>query len=52
MTTTFAARFKNMLNKLNSKIMIVEEAAEVFESHIITSMNPNLEQLVLIGDHL
>lgn len=52
MTTTYAARFKDKLNRLNAKIMIVEEAAEVFEAHIITSMNPNLEQLVLIGDHM
>ena len=31
--------------------MIVEEAAEILESHMYTSLNPNIEQLVLIGDH-
>ena len=52
MTTTGAAKFKSMLNRLRAKIMIVEEAAEVFESHIVTSLNPHLEHLILIGDHL
>lgn len=31
--------------------MIVEEAAEVLEAHIITSLTPSVEHLVLIGDH-
>ena len=31
--------------------MVVEEAAEILESHILTSLNPYIEQLVLIGDH-
>lgn len=43
MTTTHAAKIKSTLNRLDSKIMIVEEAAEVFEAHIITSLNPNIE---------
>ena len=32
--------------------MIVEEAAELFEAHIITSLNPKCEHLILIGDHV
>lgn len=31
--------------------MIVEEAAEVLEAHILTSLTPTVEHLVLIGDH-
>lgn len=31
--------------------MIVEEAAEVLESHIITSITEYCEHLILIGDH-
>lgn len=50
MTTTGAAKYKSILTRLDSKIMIVEEAAEVLEAHIFTSLNPNVEQLVLIGD--
>ena len=31
--------------------MIVEEAAEVLESHIVTSLTRECEHLILIGDH-
>lgn len=51
MTTTGAAKYKSILTRLKSSIMVVEEAAEILESHIITSMNPGIQQLVLIGDH-
>lgn len=31
--------------------MIVEEAGEVFEAHILASLAPTTEHLILIGDH-
>jgi len=31
--------------------MIVEEAAEVLEAHIVTSMPETTQHLILIGDH-
>ena len=31
--------------------MVVEEAAEVLEAHIVTSMPETTEHLILIGDH-
>lgn len=34
------------------QVVIVEEAAEVLEAHILTSLSPSVEHLVLIGDHL
>lgn len=34
------------------KIVIVEEAAEIFEAHIITSLSPKCQHLILIGDHV
>ena len=39
MTTTGAAKYKSMLNRVTSKIMVVEEAAEILESHLFTSIN-------------
>ena len=30
---------------------MVEEAAEVLESHIVTSLSPGCQHLILIGDH-
>ncbi|CAF1117204.1 unnamed protein product, partial [Didymodactylos carnosus] len=33
------------------KIVIVEEAAEIFEAHVISSLTEKCEHLILIGDH-
>ena len=51
MTTTGAAKHHYILKNIHPKIVIVEEAAEVFESHIVTSLSPSIQQLILIGDH-
>lgn len=37
---------------LESKIVIVEEAAAIFEAHIITALSTGCEHLILIGDHV
>ncbi|CAF2793462.1 unnamed protein product [Rotaria sp. Silwood2] len=52
MTTTCAAKYHNILEKLQSKIVIVEEAAAIFEAHIITALSTKCEHLILIGDHV
>ena len=51
MTTTGAARYWHVLQQIQPKIIIVEEAAEVLESHIVTTLSPGCEHLILIGDH-
>ncbi|KAL3859446.1 hypothetical protein ACJMK2_009666 [Sinanodonta woodiana] len=51
MTTTGAAKYRHLIQSVKPKIVIVEEAAEVLESHIITTLNPECEHLILIGDH-
>ena len=51
MTTTGAAKYQHLLHSARSRILIVEEAAEVLESHIIASLSPTIQQLVMIGDH-
>lgn len=50
-TTTGAAKYRDMIFHLKSKIVIVEEAAEVLEAHIVTAMPKSTEHLILIGDH-
>lgn len=50
-TTTGAAKYKSLLRLMNAEIMIVEEAAQVLESHIIASLLPTIQHLILIGDH-
>jgi DNA polymerase III delta prime subunit len=51
MTTTAAAKNVDLLSALKPKIVIVEEAAEVLEAHIITALTKDTQHLILIGDH-
>ncbi|XP_060803319.1 NFX1-type zinc finger-containing protein 1 [Amyelois transitella] len=51
MTTTGAARMHKTLQELKPAIVIVEEAAEVLEQHITSSLTSNCQHLILIGDH-
>ncbi|XP_038652754.1 NFX1-type zinc finger-containing protein 1-like [Scyliorhinus canicula] len=51
MTTTGAAKYRTVLQDIQPKIVIVEEAAEVLEAHIITTLSSACEHLILIGDH-
>jgi AAA domain len=50
-TTTGAGKYRNLLAAVGPKIVICEEAGEVLESHILSTLNSNVQQLVLIGDH-
>ena len=51
MTTTGAAKYRKIIQQIQPKIIVVEEAAEVLESHIVTTINENCQHLILIGDH-
>ncbi|CAG9821989.1 unnamed protein product [Phaedon cochleariae] len=51
MTTTAAARLQSSLQVLKSPIVIVEEAAEVLEAHVISALTAHCKHLILIGDH-
>ena len=51
MTTTCAARYRRILQRICPRIVLVEEAAEVLEAHIITSLTKGCQHLILIGDH-
>ena len=51
LTTTGAAKYNSLLSKIDAKIIIIEEAAEVLEAHIVSSLNQNTQHLILIGDH-
>ncbi|PLB42026.1 putative NF-X1 finger and helicase domain protein [Aspergillus candidus] len=50
-TTTGLARNLNMLRRLQSKAILCEEAGEVLEAHMLTSLLPSVEHVILIGDH-
>lgn len=51
MTTTGAAKFRKALQEVRPRLVIVEEAAEVLEAHIITTLSKDCQHLILIGDH-
>lgn len=51
-TTTGLARELALLRKLRSKVVLCEEAGEVLEAHILTTLLPSVEQAIFIGDHL
>ncbi|GBP30873.1 NFX1-type zinc finger-containing protein 1 [Eumeta japonica] len=50
-TTTCAARVRQLLQALNTPIVMVEEAAEVLEAHIISALTEHCQHLIMIGDH-
>ena len=52
LTVTGAAKKRALLDNLKPKIVIVEEAAEILESHLIGCLPDSCQHLVMIGDHL
>ena len=50
-TTTAAAKYARDLQNASPGVILVEEAGEILESHILTAISSNTKQLVLIGDH-
>lgn len=52
MTSTFAALNRDLLQRIGPRIVIVEEAGELLECQLMACLpSPNLEQVILIGDH-
>ncbi|KAI9712971.1 MAG: hypothetical protein M1812_006718 [Candelaria pacifica] len=50
-TTSGLARNMDLLRRLNSKVLLCEEAGEVLEAHTLTAFLPSIEHAILIGDH-
>ena len=50
-TTTAAAKYVQTLKSAYPGVLLVEEAGEILESHILTALGPDTKQLILIGDH-
>ncbi|XP_066151300.1 NFX1-type zinc finger-containing protein 1-like isoform X2 [Euwallacea fornicatus] len=51
MTSTMAARMHSILEIIQCPIVIVEEAAELLEAHIIPVLTKHCQHVILIGDH-
>lgn len=50
-TTTAAAMHSNLLSSAGVEVVLVEEAGEIQEAHVLTALTPTVKQLILIGDH-
>ncbi|RYP21731.1 hypothetical protein DL767_009193 [Monosporascus sp. MG133] len=50
-TTTAAAMQQKLIRAASPDVILVEEAGEILESHVLTAMSPSVKQLILIGDH-
>lgn len=50
-TTTAAAMYRDQLDTVMPDVLLVEEAGEILESHILTALSAKTRQLILIGDH-
>ena len=51
LTVTGACINRDILKQVNPEIIIVEEAAEILESHLIALLGNSVKHLILIGDH-
>lgn len=50
-TTTAAAMYGKSIRAAEPDVVLVEEAGEILEAHILTALTPSVKQLILIGDH-
>ncbi|KAI1773874.1 P-loop containing nucleoside triphosphate hydrolase protein [Hypoxylon cercidicola] len=50
-TTTAASMYSQEIQAAAPGIIIVEEAGEILESHILAAMGPSTQKLIQIGDH-
>ena len=51
MTTTGWDKYLTILEQSNFEIIIIEETAEVLETHVLSLLTKNTRQLILIGGH-
>ncbi|KAI9290036.1 P-loop containing nucleoside triphosphate hydrolase protein [Umbelopsis sp. AD052] len=50
MTSTAAAKYHRLLEAVKPRVIIFEEAGEMLESHIISSITSSTQHIILIGD--
>lgn len=43
---------QSLVNALHPAVIMVEEAGEVLEAHLLASLSAQTQQLIMIGDHL
>ena len=51
MTTTGLSKYRGLLASLKPRVVLIEEAAETLEAHVIAACFDTLQHLILVGDH-
>jgi len=51
LTTSGAAKFHSLLEHVGPGVLVVEEAGEILEQHILTALSSSAKHMILIGDH-
>ncbi|CCL98536.1 uncharacterized protein FIBRA_00535 [Fibroporia radiculosa] len=49
-TTSGAAKLTSLLSSIAPRVLMVEEAGQVLEAHVLASLVPSVEHLICIGD--
>ncbi|KAG8909678.1 hypothetical protein FRC01_006802 [Tulasnella sp. 417] len=47
-----AARLTELLRSVAPRVLLVEEAGQVLEAHVLASLTPSIQHMILIGDPL
>lgn len=51
MTMTGLSKYRALISSLEPRIVLIEEAAEAIEGHVVAACFESLQQLILVGDH-
>ena len=51
MTTTGLSKYRGMIQNLQPRIVLIEEAAETLEAYVAAACFQSLHHLILVGDH-
>ncbi|KAL7414053.1 hypothetical protein BDY24DRAFT_350847 [Mrakia frigida] len=51
-TTTGVAKMASLMKGFSPSIVVVEEAGQTLEAHVLATLSPSIQHLVLIGDPL
>jgi len=43
--------FRELIRAARPSVLLVEEAGEILESHVLTALSDGVEHMILIGDH-
>jgi hypothetical protein len=52
MTTSGVAIMQKLITALQPKVLVVEEAGELFEANLLACLGPQTEHIILIGELL